>query len=140
MKFSALVVLCVIAMAATTFAAQDAAKSAPLDPSVARPMKAEELKKRIDAGEKVVVVDGRSQLDGEIMKGAVHVTEEDLVSWSDSAPKDVPLVFYCTCEDDGIAINDVIGLQNLGFTNAYYLEGGLEAARKAGIPVIKPGS
>jgi rhodanese-related sulfurtransferase len=109
------------------------------DPSVARPMTAEELKKRMDAGERVVVVDGREDLAGEIVKGAVQVTEEQLVGWSEKAPKDVPLVFYCTCPDDEIAISDVVGLQNLGVTNAYYLKGGLDAARKAGIPVVAPG-
>jgi rhodanese-related sulfurtransferase len=113
-------------------------QAAAFDPSVARPMKAEDLKKKLDAGEKVVVVDGRDDLDGQIVKGAVQVSEMQLVPWSEKAPKDVPLVFYCTCTDDGIAIGDVVGLQNLGFTNAYYLEGGLDAARKAGIAVVKP--
>lgn len=142
MKRAALAVMFAVALAAT-LAAAPARAAAPqagaFDASVARPMKAEELKKRLDAGEKVLVVDGRSELDGQIVKGAVQVTMENLVSWSDSAPKDVPLVFYCTCDDDGVAISDVVGLQNLGFTNAYYLQGGLDAARKAGIPVVKPG-
>ena len=126
--------ICTVVLASTGLAAQQ-----DFDPSVARPITAEALKKKLDAGEKVMIVDGRSELDGEIVKGAVQVPYEKLVGWSDSAPKDTTLVFYCTCPDDEIAIDDVTGLQNLGgFTNAYYLKGGLEAARKAGIPIVKP--
>jgi rhodanese-related sulfurtransferase len=138
MQFKTLALALGVVLAAVPVLARPQTATTTFDPSVARPMKAEELKKRLDAGERVVVVDGRDELDGEIVKGAVQVTEMQLVEWSDTAPKDVPLVFYCTCEDDGIAINDVVGIQNLGFTNAYYLEGGLEAARKAGIPIVKP--
>jgi rhodanese-related sulfurtransferase len=115
-----------------------AAPATKFDPSVARPMSADDLKKQIDTGSHVVIVDAREDLAGEIVKGAVQVTDDQLVAWSDKAPKDVPLVFYCTCDDDGLAIGEVVGLQNLGFTNAYYLKGGLEAARKAGIPIVKP--
>ena len=114
------------------FASHAAAPPAP------RPMKAEELKKLIDEGKPVAIVDAREELDGEILKGAVQVTEMQLVGWSDTAPKDTPIVFYCTCEHDELAIDAVVGMENLGFTNTYYLEGGLEAARKAGIPIVKP--
>ena len=41
---------------------------APPEP---RPMKAEDLKKWIDAGKAVTIVDAREELDGEIVKGAV---------------------------------------------------------------------
>ena len=147
LNLAAIALGCTIAAAATCFAVpmttglqstKTAATTVAFDPSVARPMKAADLKKKIDSGEHVVIVDGRDDLAGEVVKGAVQVTEMHLVEWSEKAPKDVPIVFYCTCDDDGIAISDVVGLQNLGFTNAYYLEGGLEAARKAGIPVVKP--
>jgi rhodanese-related sulfurtransferase len=114
------------------FTSQAAAPPAP------RPMKAEELKKLIDAGKPVAIVDAREELDGEILKGAVQVTEVQLVNWSETAPKDSPIVFYCTCEHDELSIDAVLGMENLGFTNVYYLEGGLEAARKAGIPIVKP--
>ena len=77
-------------------------------------------------------------MGGEIVTKAVQVTEEQLVAWSETATKEHPIVFYCTCDDDGIAIGDVLGLQNLGFKNAWYLKGGLEAARAAGIPIVKP--
>ena len=109
--------------------------AAPPEP---RPMKAADLKKWIDAGKPVTIVDAREELDGEIVKGAVQVTDVQLVNWSETAPKDSPIVFYCTCEHDELAIDAVVGMENLGFTNTYYLEGGLEAARKAGIPVVKP--
>ena len=112
-----------------------AAGFAPPEP---RPMKAEELKKWIDAGKPVAIVDAREELDGEIVKGAVQVTDMQLVAWSEKAPKDSPIVFYCTCEHDELAIDAVVGMENLGFSNTYYLEGGLEAARKAGIPIVKP--
>src|SRR6185369_30525 len=130
-KASLLVSLLSVAVVATVFAPSptraQTGSAAAFDASVARPMKADDLKKHLDAGETVVIVDGRSELDGMIVKGAVQVTEEGLVAWSDSASKTAPLVFYCTCDDDGIAIADVLGMQNLGFTNAYYLQGGLEA-------------
>jgi len=110
----------------------------PFDPSVARGMTAGELKGMLDHGKKVLIVDGRDDLAGEIIKGAVQVTEEHLVIWSDTAPKDIPIVFYCTCDDDGIGIANVMAMQNLGFKNTFYLKGGLDAARAAGIPVVAP--
>ena len=129
---------CLLTATALASAAAPPDADAKFDPSVARGLTAAELKTMLDAGKKVVIVDGRDELDGEMIKGAVQVTEEHLVNWSDSAPKDTPIVFYCTCDDDGIGIADVLAMQNLGFKNTFYLKGGLDAARAAGIPIVAP--
>ena len=59
-------------------------------------------------------------------------------AWSRNIPKDAYIVTFCTCDDDGLAIEAVLALQKLGFTNAYALQGGLDAARAAGVPTGRP--
>jgi rhodanese-related sulfurtransferase len=63
--------------------------------ATARETKADELKARLDKGEKVLVIDVRS--DEEIktgsIPGAIHIPMEQLEARMKDVPKDVQLVF-----------------------------------------------
>jgi rhodanese-related sulfurtransferase len=120
---------------AATPASEGAAFAAPkFDPSVARNMTAADARRRQQRKAKIVFVDTRSTVDGDAIEGAYNVPLEVVEAWAKRVPKTTLVVAYCTCEDDGLARDAVLTLQRLGFTNAYVLAGGLDAARAAGIP------
>jgi rhodanese-related sulfurtransferase len=97
---------------------------------------AQDLKQRLDKGEKIVILDARHHLNGEIIKGAVHVPSEKLSAWAKDVDKKTVIVTYCTCPHDEAAEEEVRELKKMGFENAYSLTGGMSAARKAGIQII----
>ena len=100
---------------------------------------AKDLKLRLDKGEKITIIDARHELGGQILKGALHVPMDKLDDWAQDADKDQVIVTYCTCPHDEAADAEVQKLQKMGFKNAFALSGGLEAARLAGLEVVKPG-
>ncbi|HKV40950.1 MAG TPA: rhodanese-like domain-containing protein [Blastocatellia bacterium] len=99
---------------------------------------AKDLKARLDKREQTVIIDARSNLGGEIIKGAIHVPADKLDEWAASASKTMFVVTYCTCPHDEAADAAVHKLRALGFENAFSLSGGLNAARTAGLDVVAP--
>jgi len=101
-------------------------------------MTAKDLKARLDNGEKVIILDARHNLGGQILKGAIHVPSDKLEEWAKTADKDAVIVTYCTCPHDEAADAEMEKLLEMGFKNAYSLTGGMDAARSAGIEVVTP--
>jgi rhodanese-related sulfurtransferase len=91
--------------------------------------------RRLKRKQRVVFVDTRDYVDGETVAGAVVVPAVAIEAWAQRARKTDYIVAFCTCEDDGLAIQAADTLRRLGFKNAWALHGGLEAARSAGIPM-----
>jgi rhodanese-related sulfurtransferase len=131
--------------AAKTAASQDkpaiapTAKAAPdpkddFDPAIARRITMDDLKKRLDAGEKATYLDTRYSPTGPIIKGAQIVTFDKVGGWATNVPKDTFIVTYCTCHNEATSSRTVLELQKLGFTNAYALLGGLAAYQSASLP------
>ena len=120
--------------------AQSASKTEASKPSDDKKhqMGAQELKQRLEKGEKIIVVDARHSLNGQIIKGAVHVPTDNLAEWAKNVDKDAVIVTYCTCPHDEAAEKEVRDLTDMGFRNAYSLTGGMDAARKAGIEIVAP--
>jgi rhodanese-related sulfurtransferase len=60
----------------------------------------EELKRRLDAGETLMIVDVRDRLDFEaepaIIPGALHLTTEELERRHHEIPRERDIVLYCT--------------------------------------------
>jgi len=108
------------------------------DSSSKHQMSAKDLKERLEKGEKIVIIDARGGLNGQIIKGALHIPEDKLKAWTDTADKSAIIVTYCTCPHDEAAESEVEILLKLGFKNSYSLVGGLNAARTAGIDVVVP--
>src|SRR5438128_1481959 len=96
---------------------------------------AQELKQRMDKGEKVVILDARHDLNGQIIKSALHVPADKLEAWAKEIDKQTVIVTYCTCPHDEAAEAEVKSLQGWGFQNAYSLKGGMNAARAAGLEI-----
>jgi rhodanese-related sulfurtransferase len=94
------------------------------------------LKARLDKGQKVVILDSRSNLGPEIIKGAIHVPASEVENWAKTANKKAVIVSYCTCPNDESSNSQATKLRELGFHRAFSLTGGLEAARAAGIAIV----
>lgn len=98
-----------------------------------------EIKKRMDAGEKMIVVDTREDNEwgrGHI-PGAVHlgkgVIERDIEA---AIPdKNAPLVLYCGGGFRSALAAD--NLQKMGYTNVSSMDGGWRGWTEAGFPVAK---
>ena len=60
----------------------------------------EELKRKIDAGENIAIVDLRHSLDfeadPEIIPGAIHMDSKELTEKTNEWPRDREVVLYCT--------------------------------------------
>ena len=97
-----------------------------------------ELKRRLDAGDPLVIVDLRTALDIETVPyripGARRIAPELLLHPPAEPlfPRDSEIVFYCA--EPREATSAWIALR-LGFKNTHPLSGGLEGWREAGFPV-----
>jgi len=112
-------------------ASPDAASPA----AAARTMTGEQVRRKQLRKAKITILDTRSSIDGDVIDGAYNVTPDLVSAWAARVPKSTLIVAYCTCEDDGLSIQAVEALQQMGFKNAFVLKGGLDAARAAGVPM-----
>jgi rhodanese-related sulfurtransferase len=90
------------------------------------------LKKRIDVGEKTTIVCVRSADTEPVIKGAVKVDEDSIVTWAEKLKKDAFLAVYCTCNEDQASNRAVHQLRENGYENAFVIEHGLKAWTAAG--------
>jgi len=102
-----------------------------LDPS--------ELKRRLDAGESVFIVDLRHPLelvpDPFILPGAMHVSPEDLAAHQGEIPHDREIVLYCTCPSEATAARTAMMLRGFGIENVRPLRGGFDEWKRLGYPL-----
>ena len=103
--------------------------------AAARSMTGEQVRRKQLRKAKITILDTRSSIDGDVIDGAYNVTPDLVSAWAARVPKSTLIVAYCTCEDDGLSIQAVEALQQMGFKNAFVLKGGLDAARAAGVPM-----
>ena len=104
------------------------------DASGAHWISVEELKARLDRGEKVLVVNTRSSDSEPLIQGAIVVPEDDIESWSEKIPKSTAIVTYCSCQDDSAGARAALKLRWRGFTDVHVLRGGLTGWQKSGYP------
>src|SRR5205823_2552935 len=100
-----------------------------------------EVKRRLDAGDKFLLVDVREESEWARgrLPGAVHlskgVIERDI---EEAFPdKEAPLVLYCGGGFRSALTAD--NLQKMGYTNVISMDGGWRSWTEAGYPVEKPG-
>jgi membrane protein DedA with SNARE-associated domain/rhodanese-related sulfurtransferase len=99
----------------------------------------EELKRKIDAGEEVVIVDLRGSLDFEaepaMIPGAVHLDYADLEEVSDELAKAAEVVLYCNCPNEVTSAKMALMLRRKGVQKIRPLQNGLTGWRDLGYPV-----
>jgi membrane protein DedA with SNARE-associated domain/rhodanese-related sulfurtransferase len=101
----------------------------------------EELKRLMDAGEDVVVVDLRGRLDFEadpvVIPGALRIDPAALEDDDPGIPRDREIVLYCSCPNEATSARVALSLHRRGIWRVRPLDGGLRAWRAAGLPATR---
>jgi membrane protein DedA with SNARE-associated domain/rhodanese-related sulfurtransferase len=99
----------------------------------------EELKRRMDAGDAISVVDVRHplalELDPETIPGAINFTLEEIEHRHQEIPRDRDIVLYCSCPNEVSSARTAFLLKKKGIHRVRPLEGGLDAWRERKFPV-----
>ena len=99
----------------------------------------DELKRRLDAGESISVVDVRHplalDLEPESIPGAINFTLEDIEHRHHEIPRDRDIVLYCSCPNEVSSARTAFLLKKKGIHRVRPLEGGLDAWRERQFPV-----
>ncbi|MDR3793120.1 MAG: VTT domain-containing protein [Terracidiphilus sp.] len=106
----------------------------------------EELKRQLDAGEPVFIVDLRHPLellpDPFTLPGAVHFSPDALAARHMEIPRDRDIVLFCTCPSEATAAKTAVTLHKLGIERVRPLRGGYDEWKRLGFPldaVTNPG-
>lgn len=106
---------------------------------VASRLEPEELKRQLDAGEQVYIVDLRHPLelvpDPFKLPGAVHFSPDTLTARQSEIPRDRDVVLYCTCPSEATAAKTAMQLHKLGIERVRPLRGGLDEWKRLGYPM-----
>jgi membrane protein DedA with SNARE-associated domain/rhodanese-related sulfurtransferase len=98
-----------------------------------------ELRQKLEAGEKPLIVDLRSsvelKLNPTIIRGAIHMEMEKLSSHGNEMPREKEIVVYCDCPNEVSSARFALLLHKKGFRRVRPLLGGIEAWRKLDYPV-----
>lgn len=100
---------------------------------------ADQLHRRLEAGEAIVVVDLRHavevQADPYTIPGAIDIPAEELAARHREIPRRAEVVLVCSCPDEDTSIKEALQLRGRGVRRVRPLEGGFEAWRERGYPV-----
>jgi len=99
----------------------------------------EELKRQLDAGEPVFIVDLRHPLellpDPFTLPGALHLSPEGLAARIHEIPRDRDIILYCTCPSEATAAKTAMTLHKLGIDRVRPLRGGYDEWKRLGYPL-----
>ena len=99
----------------------------------------DELRRRQEAGEDIVILDVRSsaelQEDPRVILGATHLSMDELESRARGLPHDRDIILYCSCPNEVTSARIALALQRKGFTRLRPLKGGIDAWRQSQYPV-----
>jgi membrane protein DedA with SNARE-associated domain/rhodanese-related sulfurtransferase len=99
----------------------------------------EELKRQLDAGELVYIVDLRHPLellpDPFTLPGALHFSPDSLAARHLEIPRDRDVVLYCTCPSEATAAKTAMILIKLGIERVRPLRGGFDEWKRLGFPM-----
>jgi membrane protein DedA with SNARE-associated domain len=106
---------------------------------VASRLEPEELKRQLDAGEPVYIVDLRHPLellpDPFTLPGAFHFSPDALAARHSEIPRDRDIVLYCTCPSEATAAKTAMTLHKLGIQRVRPLRGGFDEWKRLGFPL-----
>jgi membrane protein DedA with SNARE-associated domain/rhodanese-related sulfurtransferase len=106
---------------------------------VASRLEPEELKRQLDAGEEVFIVDLRHPLelasDPFTLPGALHFSPEKLAARQHEIPRDRDIVLFCSCPSEATAAKTAMTLHKLGIQRVRPLRGGYDEWKRLGFPL-----
>jgi len=98
----------------------------------------DELRQKLDAGEAPLIFDLRSNAaveeDPVLIRGAIHLSMEDIEKRSVELPRDRDIIVYCSCPNEVSSARLALRLQRKGFTRVRPLLGGIDAWREQNYP------
>lgn len=98
-----------------------------------------ELKRQLDAGELVYIVDLRHPLEllpePFTLPGALHFAPDALARRHQEIPRDRDVVLYCTCPSEATAAKTAMTLHKLGIERVRPLRGGYDEWKRLGFPL-----
>jgi membrane protein DedA with SNARE-associated domain/rhodanese-related sulfurtransferase len=99
----------------------------------------EELKRLLDTGEHIYIVDLRHPLEllpePYVLPGAVHFSPDALTSRHLEIPRDRDVVLYCTCPSEATSAKTAMALHKLGIERVRPLRGGFDEWKRLGYPL-----
>ncbi len=99
----------------------------------------EDLKRQLDAGEPVFIVDLRHPLEllpePFTLPGARHFSPDALAARHHEIPRDRDVVLYCTCPSEATAAKTAMKLRRLGIVRVRPLRGGYDEWKRLGFPL-----
>jgi membrane protein DedA with SNARE-associated domain/rhodanese-related sulfurtransferase len=106
---------------------------------VAARLEPEELKRQLDDGEQVFIVDLRHPLelvpDPFTLPGALHFAPDDLTARHHEIPRDRDIVLFCSCPSEATAAKTAMTLHKLGIQRVRPLRGGYDEWKRLGFPL-----
>ncbi len=101
----------------------------------------DELKRKLDGGEEVVIVDLRGSLDFEaepaMIPGAIHLDVSDLEQVTEQLAQAPEVILYCNCPNEVTSARMALLLRRKGVKKIRPLTGGLDGWRRQGYPVAQ---
>jgi membrane protein DedA with SNARE-associated domain/rhodanese-related sulfurtransferase len=98
-----------------------------------------DLKRQLDAGEPVCIIDLRHPLEllpePFTLPGARHFSPDALAERQDEIPRDRDVVLYCTCPSEATAAKTAMTLHRLGIERVRPLRGGYDEWKRLGFPL-----
>ena len=96
-----------------------------------------ELKERMDAGERVTVIDLRDSIEWEDGKipGALQIGHNEIEAAIPGLPSQQEIVLYCSCPNEVTSARSALQIKRHGVECVRPLEGGFELWRDLGFPV-----
>jgi membrane protein DedA with SNARE-associated domain/rhodanese-related sulfurtransferase len=99
----------------------------------------DELRRKQEAGEDMVILDLRSsaalQEDPSLIRGAIHLSMDDLEKRQHEIPRDRDVIVYCSCPNEVTSARVALLLHRKGFTRVRPLLGGIDAWREQKYPL-----
>jgi membrane protein DedA with SNARE-associated domain/rhodanese-related sulfurtransferase len=98
-----------------------------------------ELKRQLDAGEQVFIIDLRHPLEllpePFTLPGAQHFSPDALAARHQEIPRDRDVVLYCTCPSEATAARTAMTLHKMGIERVRPLRGGYDEWKRLGFPL-----
>jgi rhodanese-related sulfurtransferase len=98
----------------------------------------DELQRKLEAGENPVILDLRpnSELEQEplLIRGALHITLDELQLRHGEIPRDRDVVLYCSCPSEESSARATLLLRRNGIARVHPLLGGFDAWRERNYP------
>lgn len=98
----------------------------------------DELHQKLEAGENPMILDLRPlselELDPSLIRGALHMTMEEVEHRQREIPRDRDIILYCSCPNEVTSARVALLLRRNGITRVRPLLGGIDAWRERNYP------